>query len=76
MENYYFHKGDRVKLTSKGLRHFSFNDVAYNEKTQGVVVGNGMRKDMVRVLRDGLVTPAKYHSSFWQRAYGDFKKYY
>ncbi len=67
-----FRKGDRVKLSTAGvkqLRSLNRNGKrAYDHDTRGIVVGFGHNPDTVGIIREGLITREAYHFTLWERA--------
>lgn len=66
-----FTTGQRVKLTEEGRRAFGYSSRTGNGL--GTVVGFGRslhksREHIVRVLRDGLKTPASFSMDWWEVA--------
>jgi len=60
-------KGDRVELTERGILNFSQPHA--NKKatgTKGTVAGFSHDLSLIKVLRDGLKIPTRYHRSFWK----------
>lgn len=67
-----FAKGDRVKLSARGIQHLRTmrrkGKRAYDHDTRGTVVGFGHSPEVVAIVRDGLVTREAFHLTLWELA--------
>ena len=59
-----FRIGDRVRLSPLGMERFA-NRTEVKKGPHGVVVG--LIDHSVKVRREGVVTPCRYHMDFWEK---------
>lgn len=65
-------KGMRIKMSAEGLAHYKQCTPnirrLHDEKCRATVVADSCRDGYTTILRDGLKTPRRYATRFWEPA--------